>query len=101
MHVSFAWISCYILYDCRAEKSRYAAKKRRDQELEEMERLAQLLPFPEDVLTRLDKGTILKLAICYLQMKQFTKEGQYPAFTYIPYISLCSLLTNILYIYLT
>ena len=63
---------------CRAEKSRTAAKKRRDLECKELDRLSQLLPFPEDVTSKLDKGTVLRLTISYLRMKQYAQKGERP-----------------------
>ena len=59
----------------RAEKSRCAAKVRRDREAEELDRLAALLPYPHDVISKLDKATVLRLALCYFQIKHFTRKG--------------------------
>ena len=64
-----------ITLRCRAEKSRTAAKKRRDLECKELDRLAAMLPFPEEVTAKLDKGTVLRLTISYLRMKQYTQKG--------------------------
>jgi PAS domain S-box-containing protein len=36
-----------------------------------------MLPFPEEVTSKLDKGTVLRLTISYLRMKQYTqKDGE-------------------------
>lgn len=61
----------------RAEKSRCAAKYRRDRESEELANLTELLPFDPEVVKNLDKASILRLATCYLQMKQITKQGKF------------------------
>jgi hypothetical protein len=61
---------------CRAEKSRLAAKDRRDREVEELTRLAQLLPFDESVTSKLDKGSILRLTIDFFRMKSILSNGQ-------------------------
>ncbi|CAH1262613.1 HIF1A [Branchiostoma lanceolatum] len=60
----------------RAEKSRFAAKARRDQEGEEIQALAQQLPFHKETIQHLDKASVLRLATSYLRMKQHTREGQ-------------------------
>ncbi|XP_033105037.1 hypoxia-inducible factor 1-alpha-like [Anneissia japonica] len=60
----------------RAEKSRYAAKMRRDKEGVEITALSKLLPFPEEITSKLDKGSIIRLATSYLRIKKFSqKEG--------------------------
>ncbi|XP_071962479.1 uncharacterized protein [Antedon mediterranea] len=60
----------------RAEKSRYAAKMRRDKEGVEIAALSKLLPFPEEITSKLDKGSIIRLATSYLRIKKFSqKEG--------------------------
>ncbi|XP_022105283.1 uncharacterized protein LOC110987134 isoform X2 [Acanthaster planci] len=59
-----------------AERSRYAAKMRRDKEGVEIAALAKLLPYPEEITSRLDKGSIIRLITSYLRMKKFSqKEG--------------------------
>ncbi|XP_019625835.1 PREDICTED: circadian locomoter output cycles protein kaput-like isoform X1 [Branchiostoma belcheri] len=60
----------------RAEKSRFAAKARRDQEGEEIQALAQQLPFHKETIQHLDKASVLRLATSYLRVKQHTREGQ-------------------------
>ncbi|XP_071506240.1 uncharacterized protein [Diadema antillarum] len=60
----------------RAERSRHAAKMRRDKETEEISALSKLLPYPEEVTRRLDKGSIIRLTTSYLRMKKFSqREG--------------------------
>ncbi|XP_072173068.1 uncharacterized protein [Diadema setosum] len=58
----------------RAERSRHAAKMRRDKETEEISALSKLLPYPEEVTRRLDKGSIIRLTTSYLRMKKFSQR---------------------------
>ncbi|XP_072030681.1 uncharacterized protein [Amphiura filiformis] len=58
----------------RAERSRNAAKMRRDKEGVEITTLAKLLPYPDEVTSKLDKGSIIRLTSSYLRMKKFTQK---------------------------
>ncbi|KFV90157.1 SIM2 protein, partial [Psilopogon haemacephalus] len=51
------------------EKSKNAAKTRREKENGEFYELAKLLPLPSAITSQLDKASIIRLTTSYLKMR--------------------------------
>uniref|UniRef100_A0A915JAJ4 BHLH domain-containing protein n=1 Tax=Romanomermis culicivorax TaxID=13658 RepID=A0A915JAJ4_ROMCU len=52
------------------EQTRTAAKKRRERENTEYSRLCRLLPLPIIITDQLDKASVIRLVITYLNLKK-------------------------------
>ena len=57
------------------EKSKDAARWRREREKKEFLELSRLLPLPQSISNQLDKASVIKLTTSYLKMKRFCPEG--------------------------
>ncbi|XP_051154289.1 single-minded homolog 2 isoform X2 [Leptopilina boulardi] len=57
------------------EKSKNAARSRREKENQEFSELAKLLPLPTAITTQLDKASIIRLTTSYLKMRQVFPHG--------------------------
>ena len=61
------------------DKSKNAAKTRREKENAEFYELAKLLPLPPAITSQLDKASIIRLTTSYLKMRAVFPDGQYYA----------------------
>ncbi|KAJ8026739.1 Single-minded-like 1 [Holothuria leucospilota] len=57
------------------ERSKNAAKTRREKENAEFFELAKLLPLPSAITTQLDKASVIRLTTSYLKMRALFPEG--------------------------
>ncbi|CAH0383978.1 unnamed protein product [Bemisia tabaci] len=57
------------------EKSKNAARSRREKENTEFLELAKLLPLPSTTTTQLDKASVIRLTTSYLKMRQVFPDG--------------------------
>lgn len=66
------------------EKSKNAAKTRRENENGEFYELAKLLPLPAAITSQLDKASIIRLTSSYLKMRAVFPDGRHPERTQQP-----------------
>ena len=58
------------------EKSKNAARTRREKENAEFYELAKMLPLPAAITSQLDKASIIRLTTSYLKMRQVFPDGE-------------------------
>jgi hypothetical protein len=58
------------------EKSKNAARSRREKENAEFLELAKLLPLPAAITSQLDKASVIRLTTSYLKMRQVFPDGE-------------------------
>lgn len=59
------------------EKSKNAARIRREKENEEFVELAKLLPLPALITSNLDKASVIRLTTSYLKMRHVFPDGKF------------------------
>ena len=59
------------------DKSKNAAKTRREKENAEFYELAKLLPLPSAITSQLDKASIIRLTTSYLKMRSVFPDGEF------------------------
>ena len=59
------------------EKSKNAARTRREKENAEFYELARLLPLPNAITSQLDKASVIRLTTSYLRMRYVFPEGKF------------------------
>lgn len=58
------------------EKSKNAARSRREKENAEFMELAKMLPLPSAITSQLDKASVIRLTTSYLKMRQVFPDGE-------------------------
>lgn len=58
------------------EKSKNAARTRREKENTEFYELGKLLPLPNAITSQLDKASVIRLTTSYLKMRQVFPDGK-------------------------
>lgn len=65
------------------EKSKNAARTRREKENAEFVDLGKLLPLPAAITSQLDKASVIRLTTSYLKMRQVFPDGKLDLFYYV------------------
>ena len=62
------------------DKSKNAARTRREKENAEFYELAKMLPLPTAITSQLDKASIIRLSTSYLKMRTVFPDGEFFSF---------------------
>ena len=81
--IIFLLFLAFLRVDAMKEKSKNAARTRREKENAEFFELAKLLPLPSAITTQLDKASIIRLSTSYLKMRALFPEGKFETFFFL------------------
>ena len=76
VHVLIDFSSLKIFAVDMKEKSKNAARSRREKENAEFMELAKMLPLPSAITSQLDKASVIRLTTSYLKMRQVFPDGK-------------------------
>lgn len=81
MRLSIIFFSLFLRLDpalqhAMKEKSKNAARTRREKENTEFCELGKLLPLPTVITQQLDKASVIRLTTSYLKMRQVFPDGK-------------------------
>lgn len=94
-------IVCVCLHAEMRERSKNAARIRRENENTEFLELAKLLPLPSAITSQLDKASVIRLTTSYLKMRHVFPDGKKNTllFSLVLAWRSCSVLENLLTYY--
>jgi hypothetical protein len=79
MSFFFSFLTHHFIFihriEAMKEKSKNAARSRREKENAEFFELAKLLPLPHAITDQLDKASVIRLTTSYLKMRAVIPEG--------------------------
>ena len=75
-HSLYSYPDCPSFFPVMKDKSKNAARNRREKENGEFFELGRLLPLPAAITSQLDKASIIRLTTSFLKMRQVFPEGE-------------------------
>ena len=75
----YSYQDCPSFFPVMKDKSKNAARNRREKENGEFFELGRLLPLPAAITSQLDKASIIRLTTSFLKMRQVFPEGERPS----------------------
>ena len=75
LYILFSFSVFSLRIEAMKEKSKNAARSRREKENAEFFELAKLLPLPNAITDQLDKASVIRLTTSYLKMRTIIPEG--------------------------